>query len=155
MRSTVSAWPASSKAITTTAAPYRRMRRALWRKSASPSLRLIELTMPLPWMAWSPASITGHFELSIITGTRAISGSVAMRCRNSRMACSASSRPSSMFTSMMLAPPRTWSSATAAASPNWPSLMRRRNLAEPDTLVRSPIIVKLLSGRMVNTSRPA
>ncbi len=51
---------------------------ALWRKSASPSLRLIELTTALPCTHFSPASMTDHFELSTITGTRATSGSVAM-----------------------------------------------------------------------------
>jgi hypothetical protein len=54
------------------------MVRALCRKSASPSFRLIEFTTDLPWTHLRPASITDHFELSIITGTRAISGSVAM-----------------------------------------------------------------------------
>ena len=49
------------------------------RKSASPSFRLIELTIRLALHALAgPASITDHFELSIMTGTRAISGSVAM-----------------------------------------------------------------------------
>ena len=48
------------------------------RKSASPSFRLIELTTALPCTHFRPASITDHFELSIMTGTRAISGSVAM-----------------------------------------------------------------------------
>ena len=43
----------------------------------------------------------------------------------------------------------------AAASAYCPSRMRRRKRAEPDTFVRSPIIVKLLSGLIVNTSRPA
>ena len=74
----VSAWPTSSNAMTTTPAPKRWTMRALCRKSASPSLRLIELTTLLPWTHLSPASITDHLELSIITGTRAISGSVAM-----------------------------------------------------------------------------
>ena len=35
--------------------------------------------MALPWTHLSPASITLHFELSIITGTREISGSLAIR----------------------------------------------------------------------------
>ena len=74
----VSAWPVSSNAITTTPAPKRWTIFALWRKSASPSFRLIELTTLLPWTHLSPASMTDQRELSIITGTRAISGSVAM-----------------------------------------------------------------------------
>src|SRR3546814_7578053 len=53
--------------------------RACSRKGSSPSFMLIELTIGLPGTHFSPASITLHFELSIITGTRAISGSAAMR----------------------------------------------------------------------------
>ena len=62
--------------------------------------------------------------------------------------------PSSMLTSIRLAPPRTCSAATCAASAKLPLLIRRANFAEPVTLVRSPIIWKLLSGRMVSVSRP-
>ena len=68
-------------------------------------------------MHLSPASITSHFELSTITGMRAISGSLAMSCRNRVIAAAPSSMPSSMFTSRMLAPPRTWSRATSSAEP--------------------------------------
>ena len=42
---------------------------------------LIEFTIGLPETHLSPASITSHFELSIITGTRAISGSAASSLR--------------------------------------------------------------------------
>ena len=42
---------------------------------------LIELTIGLPETHFSPASITLHFELSTITGTRAISGSAAISLR--------------------------------------------------------------------------
>jgi hypothetical protein len=38
----------------------------------------MELTMALPCTHLSPASRTDHFELSIMIGRRAISGSVAM-----------------------------------------------------------------------------
>ena len=74
-RSTVSAWPCSSNAMTTAAAPYRRHSRAWRRNSSSPSLRLIEFTTPRPWSCWSPASITENLELSTMTGTAAMSGS--------------------------------------------------------------------------------
>ena len=37
--------------------------------------------MPLPWMHFRPASITDHFEESIMIGTRAMSGSEAIRFR--------------------------------------------------------------------------
>ena len=35
---------------------------------------LIELTIDLPWTHFSPASITSHLELSIITGLQAMFG---------------------------------------------------------------------------------
>jgi hypothetical protein len=54
-----------------------------WRRnSASPSFSEIELTIGLPCTHFSPASITLHLELSIMTGTRAMSGSLAIRFRN-------------------------------------------------------------------------
>ena len=59
--------------------------------------------------------MTLHFELSIMIGMRAISGSVARMFRNVVIAASPSSMPSSMLTSRMLAPPRTCSSATVDA----------------------------------------
>ena len=65
--------------------------------------------------------MTDHFELSIMIGSRAISGSVAIRLRNLVIACSESSIASSMFTSRMLAPPRTCSSATSAACAKSPA----------------------------------
>ncbi len=42
---------------------------------------LIELTIGLPDTHFRPASITLHFELSIMTGTRAMSGSAAISFR--------------------------------------------------------------------------
>ena len=142
LRAVVAACPASSNAITTAAAPYRCRVRALSRKSASPSFRLIEFTTGLPCTHFSPASMTDHFELSIITGTRAISGSVATRLRNRVIVCSESSSASSMLTSIRLAPPRTWSRATSAAAAKSPDLTRRAKRADPVTLVRSPTIRK-------------
>ena len=85
------------------------------RKSSSPSLREMELTTPLPCRHLSPASITSHLELSTMTGMRVISGSLAHSCRKRVIAATPSSIPSSMLTSRMLAPPRTWSSATSSA----------------------------------------
>jgi len=83
---------------------------------ASPSFMEIELTMALPCTHFRPASITSHLELSIITGTRAMSGSAAIRFRNVTMACLESSRPSSMLTSMTWAPASTCWRATDRAS---------------------------------------
>ena len=81
LRSTVSAWPCSSKAITTTPAPYSRTFLALAKKSASPSFKLMELTMPLPCTHLRPASMTLHLLESTMIGMREISGSAAIRLR--------------------------------------------------------------------------
>ena len=70
------------------------------------------------------------------------------------MAAAPSSSPSSMLTSMMFAPPSTCSRATATACSNCPSRISRANFFEPVTLVRSPIMMKLLSGRITSGSRP-
>ena len=77
---------------------------------------LIELTIGLPETHFSPASITVHFELSIITGTRAMSGSAAISFRKVVIAYSASSRPSSMLTSITWAPFSTCWRATSTAA---------------------------------------
>ena len=114
--STSVAWPVSSKAMTTTAAPKLRTTRAWWRNAASPSLSEIELTTPLPCRQARPVSMIENFELSIITGMRAMSGSAAIRLRKRRMAATPSSMPSSMQTSRMLAPPSTCWRATVTAS---------------------------------------
>ena len=95
-----------------------------------------------------------HFELSTMIGRRAISGSVATMSRNFAIDFSPSSIPSSMFTSRMFAPPRTWSSATVSAFVKSPLRMSSMNFAEPVTFVRSPIIVKFDSGVIEKTSRP-
>ena len=105
----------------------------------------IELTMPLPWIHFKPASMTSHLDESTITGTRAISGSEAIKFRKRVISFSASNKPSSIFTSMTCAPPSTCSNATAKASVYCPSLIKRLNLAEPVTLVRSPTLTNKLS----------
>ena len=65
---------------------------------------LIELTTGLPCTHCRPASITSHLELSIMIGTRAMSGSAASRFRYSTIAAFESIRPSSMLMSMIWAP---------------------------------------------------
>ena len=139
----------------TTAAPCCLMNRAFEMKSSTPSLRLIELIIGFPWTHFTPASMTSQSELSIIIGTRAISGSVAMRLRNLVMQLIESSIPSSMFTSMMFAPALTCCNATASPpSKSFPSI-RRRKTADPVTFVLSPIIVKFDVGWMAYVSNPA
>jgi len=55
-------------------------------------------------------------EESTITGTRAMSGSAAIRLRKRVIAASESIRPSSMLTSMICAPLATCWRATSTAS---------------------------------------
>ena len=101
--------------------------------------------MPLPWMQRRPASMTSHFELSIMIGTRAISGSPAIRFRKRTIAALLSSIASSMLMSMTCAPFSTCWRATPSASSNWPFRIRRANAFEPVTLVRSPMLTNSAS----------
>jgi len=78
----------------------------------------------LPCRHFSPASITGHLDESIITGTREMSGSEATSDRNLVIAFSESSIASSMFTSISCAPFSTCWRATAR-----PSCSRREDEA--------------------------
>ncbi len=59
--------------------------------------------------------MTSHFDESIITGTRAMSGSAAIRFRNLTIAAFESSIASSMLTSMICAPLATCWRATSTA----------------------------------------
>ncbi|SVK52953.1 Uncharacterised protein [Acinetobacter baumannii] len=106
-------------------------------------------------MHFRPFSITDHLEESIMIGTRAISGSPAIRLRKRTIAASASSIPSSMLMSMICAPLSTCWRATSSASLYFSSLIRRLNRAEPVTLVRSPTLTNRVLASMVNGSRPA
>jgi hypothetical protein len=124
------------------------------RNSASPSFIEIELTMHLPCTHFSPASMTLHLDESIMIGTRAISGSEAIRFRKRTIAASASSMPSSMLMSMICAPASTWRRATASASSYWPLRIRRANIFEPVTLVRSPMLTNKSPAPRLNGSSP-
>ena len=106
-------------------------------------------------MHFRPFSITSHFEESIIIGTRAMSGSPAIRLRKRTIAASASSIPSSMLISIICAPFSTCWRATSSASLYFSSLIKRLNLAEPVTLVRSPTFTNSESSPMLSGSRPA
>ncbi len=70
------------------------------------------------------------------------------------MACTPSSKASSMFTSITCAPFSTCWRATARAASNWPSRIRRANILLPVTLVRSPTLIKFVSGLTIKGSRP-
>ena len=124
-------------------------------KASSPSLRLSELTMALPCTHFSPASITSHLLESIMIGTREMSGSVAIRLRKCCMASTPSSMPSSMLMSLICAPLSTCCRATSNASVYWFSRIKRANLAEPVTLVRSPTLIKSESFLSFKGSSPA
>ena len=110
--------------------------------------------MPLPCRQRSPASITSHLELSTITGTRAMSGSEAIRFRKRTMAALLSSMASSMFTSMICAPFSTCWRATDRASSYCSFRIMRANALEPVTLVRSPTLTNRLPAPINTGSRP-
>ena len=154
LRSYVSACPCSSNAITMTAAPKALTVRACSINTSSPSFREIEFTTHLPCTHFSPARITSHFDESIITGTRAISGSEARRFKNVVISDSASSRPSSILTSITKAPSSTCLRAIDNASSYFFSLIRRRNFLEPATLHLSPTFTNLTSGVSSISSSP-
>ena len=102
----------------------------------------MELTTPFPWMFFKPVSMTSQRDESITMGTREIAGSDAIIRRNISIQASESSNPSSMFTSIICAPPSTCWIATDNASSYFSSRIRLANFLEPDTLVRSPILTK-------------
>ncbi len=77
---------------------------------------LIELTTHLPCTHFRPASITSHFEESIMTGTREMSGSAAISFRKVVIAAFESSIASSMLTSISCAPFSTCWRATDSAA---------------------------------------
>ena len=111
--------------------------------------------MALPCTHFSPASITAHLDESIISGTRAISGSDAIRLRNFVMACCESSMASSMLMSITCAPfstccrPRCQAVVVIAFEDQ-----ALANFCEPVTLVRSPTFTNNESSPMLNGSRP-
>ena len=72
--------------------------------------------------------MTDHFELSIMNGSARDLRLGRDEFRNVVIAASESSMPSSMFTSRMLAPPRTCSSATSTAVAKSPALDQPREL---------------------------
>ena len=128
---------------------------AFCRKSSSPSFRLIEFTTALPWTHFKPAWSTSHFDESIMIGTFAISGSVAIRLRKVVMAATPSIRSASMFTSTRLAPFSTWSRAMSTPAWKSPDSISRANRFDPVMFVRSPTITKPVSGVILNGSKPA
>ena len=155
LRSNVVAWPSSSNAMTTIAAPYDFMTLALRTNSSSPSLRLMELTMHLPWAFRRPAIIVSQCEESIIRAALAVDGSLDIYLTNFSISLVLSSMASSMLMSMTEAPSSICLAAMDRASSYFPSEIRRANLRDPATFVLSPTLVKLFSLRsMVTASSP-
>ncbi len=110
--------------------------------------------MPLPCRHFRPASITSHLELSIMIGTRAISGSLATRFRKRTIAALLSSIASSMLTSMTWAPFSTCWRATDSAASKSPARIIRAKAFEPVTLVRSPMLTNRWPSPKVTGSSP-
>lgn len=108
--------------------------------------------MALPCMHFSAASITSKRDESIIHGSRATSGSDAMRLRKCTISARVSIIASSMLMSRIMAPSRTCLRAMPRASSYDFSFISRRNLRLPATLHRSPTLMKAPSA--VNSSRP-
>ena len=121
---------------------------------ASPSFIEIEFTIHFPCTHFNPASMISNFELSIIMGIFAMSGSLCTRFRKVVIASTPSNNASSIFTSSTCAPFSTCCRATLNASSYLFSLIRRANILEPVTLVRSPTFTKLVSGLTTNGSNP-
>ncbi len=110
--------------------------------------------MALPCTHFRPASITDHLDESIITGTREMSGSDAIRFRKRVMAACESSIASSILMSMTWAPFSTCWRATDSASSNCSFRIMRAKAFDPVTLVRSPTFTNSDDSSMVKGSRP-
>ena len=100
----VVAWPSSSKAMMTIAAPNELMVLAFSTNASSPSLRLMELTIHFPCAFSSPARIVSQCDESIIRAAFATAGSLEMYLTKRSISLVLSSMASSMLTSMMVAP---------------------------------------------------
>ena len=114
----------------------------------------MEFTIPFPWQFFSPTSRTDHLDESIINGTFAISGSEAINLKKCDIADSESSRPSSIFISIIWAPFSICCLATDSASSYLSSLINRLKREDPVTFVLSPTLIKFESGRIVIGSSP-
>ena len=100
--------------------------------------------MHLPCAFFRPCSTVSQSDESTISAAFATAGSEEIWRRKVRICAAESSMASSMFTSMMPAPPSICPAAICSASSYCPAAIRRANLRDPATLVRSPTLVKLL-----------
>ena len=88
-------------------------------------------------------------------GSFAMSGSLIRMFMNRFIVAAPSIMASSMQMSITCAPPSTWSRATSSAAEKLPSRISLANFIDPATFVRSPILMKFVSGRITSGSRPA
>ena len=98
--------------------------------------------------------MTSHFDESIMIGILAISGSDIIKLRNLTIIDFESIRPSSMLTSIILAPLSACWRAIFNASSNLFSLINFANLGDPVIFVRSPTITKLYVSSTFSGSSP-
>mmetsp|Transcript_48871 Transcript_48871/g.135852 ORF Transcript_48871/g.135852 Transcript_48871/m.135852 type:complete len:205 (+) Transcript_48871:1503-2117(+) len=154
LSSYVAAWPCSSKAMMTTAAPKRWQSLACRKNSSSPTFKEMEFTMHLPCTHFRPSSITGHFEESIMKGSLATFGSVTHMRMNLPMANFPSMRSESKLKSRMSAFFSHWARHTSMASSHLYASTSFLNFAEPMRLHRSPTHWNPASGFKMHGSRP-
>ena len=152
LRSYVVAWPCSSKAITTIAAPNSLIALAFSTNASAPSLRLIEFTMHFPCAFLSPAMMVSQCDESIISAAFATAGSLDIYLTKRSISRVLSSMASSILMSMMVAPSSICLAAIRRASSYSPEAIRRANLREPATLVLSPTFVKLFLRTSTSTA---
>ena len=150
--SKVVAWPCSSKAITTMAAPRDLIALAFSTKASGPSFRLMELTMHFPCAFLRPARIVSQCDESIIRAAFATAGSFEMYLTKRSISRVLSSIASSMLMSMIVAPSSICFAAIWRPSSYLPSEIRRANLREPATFVLSPTFVKLFRSTSTSTA---
>ena len=105
---------------------------------SSPSSRLIELTIALPWHFIRASSSTCASVESIISGALTLRVTKSMK----RSMSAASSRSGlARQTSSTWAPPRTWARPISEASSNFSSTISSLKRREPITFVRSPTMI--------------
>ena len=100
----VVACPSSSKAMMTIAAPNELIALAFSTNAFSPSLRLMEFTIHLPWAFCRPARMVSQCDESIIKAAFATAGSLEMYLTKRAISFALSSIASSMLMSMIDAP---------------------------------------------------
>mmetsp|Transcript_134954 Transcript_134954/g.288705 ORF Transcript_134954/g.288705 Transcript_134954/m.288705 type:complete len:205 (+) Transcript_134954:2360-2974(+) len=154
LSSNVAAWPCSSKAMTTTAAPKRMHNLACRKNSSSPTFREMEFTMHLPCTHFKPSSITGHLDESIMNGNLATFGSVTHKRMNLPIAVLPSIKSESKLKSRMSALFSHCARHTSIASSHLFASTSFLNFGDPIKLHRSPTHWNPISGFTKHGSKP-